>query len=169
MNLIYNQKRIPREQHRYGFRSSAAVGCGWIAIYNALTLMGYRVDIPGLIRSLERELPLLHGNTGTSFWAPVPLLRRWGFPVKTSCRLREFDDLAREADACILFYYWNSGLKVGAHFVALRHTTEGFLGYNTYSNSTGPDPYGPSLETFLKEKHYRAPYLIALRKRPSGS
>lgn len=165
MKLIYNQRDIPREQYRYGLRSTAAVGCGWIAVYNALTLMGYRVDIPGLIRALERELPLLHGNTGTSFWGPVPLLRRWGFPVETSRRLREFDALARSADVCILFYYWSSGLKVGAHFVALHHTETGFVGYNTYRNSTGPDPYGSSLETFLKEKHYRAPYLIALRRR----
>lgn len=166
MELIYNQRNIPRDQHRYGFRASSAVGCGWIAMYNALTLMGYRVDTPGLIRALERELPLLHGNTGTSFWGPVPLLRRWGFPVKTSIHPREFDTLARDADACILFYHWRSGFRLGAHFVALQHTEKGFLGYNTFRNSTGPDAYGPSLEVFLKEKHYRAPFLIALRRRP---
>ena len=30
MDLIYNQRQIPAEQWRYGLRSSAAVGCGWI-------------------------------------------------------------------------------------------------------------------------------------------
>ena len=40
MDLIYNQNHIPREQYRYGLRASAAVGCGWLATYNALTLMG---------------------------------------------------------------------------------------------------------------------------------
>ena len=42
MELIYNQNDIPKGQYRYGLRSSASVGCGWIATYNALTLMGYR-------------------------------------------------------------------------------------------------------------------------------
>ena len=40
VDLIYNQKKIPKDQWRYGFRSSAATGCGWIATYNALQLMG---------------------------------------------------------------------------------------------------------------------------------
>ena len=50
--LIYCQRQIPRHKWRYGLRSSAAVGCGWIATYNALRLMGYTVDIPKLIRDV---------------------------------------------------------------------------------------------------------------------
>ena len=61
-DLIYNQRKIPKEQGRYGFRSSAAVGCGWIATHNALRLMGYRTDIEKLIRYYEGQLPLIHGN-----------------------------------------------------------------------------------------------------------
>ena len=102
--LIYNQNDIPKEQWRYGFRSSAAVGCGWVATHNALRLMGYETDIPELIRYYERQLPLIHGNAGTSFWGPGLLFRQWGFPVKVSIRPGEYDALAREADACILFY-----------------------------------------------------------------
>ena len=166
MDLIYNQNHIPREQYRYGLRASAAVGCGWIATYNALTLMGYRTQIPELIRYYERQLPGIHGNAGTSFWAPVPLLKKWGFRVETSLRPGEFDTLAGHADACILFYRWHRGWKLGAHFVALHHKEEGFVGYNTYRNSTGPDFYGPSLKGFLKEKGYFAPFLIAIQKSP---
>lgn len=35
MDMIYNQRSIPKDQLRYGFRSSAATGCGWVAIYNS--------------------------------------------------------------------------------------------------------------------------------------
>lgn len=35
MDLIYNQRKIPKDQWRYGFRTSADTGCGWIATYNA--------------------------------------------------------------------------------------------------------------------------------------
>ena len=58
-DLIYNQRQIPKDQHRYGFRSSAATGCGWIATYNALQIMGYRTDIDELIRYYEWQLPLM--------------------------------------------------------------------------------------------------------------
>lgn len=163
--LIYNQNDIPRDQWRYGFRSSAAVGCGWVATHNALRLMGYETDIPELIKYYERQLPLIHGNAGTSFWGPGLLFRQWGFPVKASIKPAEYDDLARKADACILFYRWHGKWKLGAHFVALHHTEKGFVGYNTYQNSKGPDYYGSSLRDFLKKRRYYATFLIAIHKK----
>ena len=163
--LIYNQNDIPKDQWRYGFRSSAAVGCGWVATHNALRLMGYETDIPELIRYYERQLPLIHGNAGTSFWGPGLLFRQWGFPVKVSFRPGEYDLLAKEADVCILFYRWHGKWKLGAHFVALHHTDKGFVGYNTYTNSKGPDHYGESLEGFLKRKKYYATFLVAIRRK----
>ena len=117
--LIYCQRDIPREQWRYGFRSSAAVGCGWIATHNALRIMGYETDIPKLIRYYEQQLPLIHGNAGTSFWGPAVLFRQWGFPVEVSASPRHYDALVERSDVCILFYHWRKGLSLGAHFVAL--------------------------------------------------
>ena len=38
-DLIYNQREIPKDQWRYGYRATADTGCGWIATYNALRLM----------------------------------------------------------------------------------------------------------------------------------
>ena len=163
--LIYNQNDIPKEQWRYGLRSSAAVGCGWIATHNALRIMGYEMDIPSLIHYYELQLPLIHGNAGTSFWGPGLLFKQLGFPVKVSCKPSEYDALAKDADACILFYRWQEKWKFGAHFVALRHTEDGFIGYNTYKNSRGPDRYGESLRAFLKKKKYYGTFLIALRKK----
>ena len=162
-DLIYNQRNIPKEQHRYGLRASASVGCGWVATHNALRLMGYRTDIDKLIRYYEWQLPLIHGNAGTSFWGPALCLRNWGFPVEILFDRRRFDEAAKAADACILFYRWRKKYKLGAHFVALHHTEEGFIGYNTYRNSTGPDRYGKSLDAFLKEKKYFGCVLIPIR------
>ena len=163
--LIYNQRNIPREQWRYGLRSSAATGCGWIATHNALRLLGYREQIPALIRYYERQLPLIHGNFGTSFWGPALCFRQWGFPVEVIVNTARFDRAAQQADACILFYHWRSKAKLGAHFVALQHTDRGFVGYNTYRSSTGPDLYGPSLREFLRKRHYFGAVLIAIHKK----
>ena len=166
-DLIYNQRDIPKKQWRYGFRSSAATGCGWIATYNALRLMGYQTDIEELIRYYEWQLPLIHGNAGTSFWGPALCFRNWGFPTEICLRSGRFDALAGRSDACILFYRWRNGCRLGAHFVALHKTESGFMGYNTYRNSRGPDRYGVSLDSFLKSKKYFMPVLISIC-RPEG-
>ena len=162
-DLIYNQTRIPKDQWRYGFRSSAATGCGWIAVYNVLRLMGYRAEPEKLIRYFEKQFPLIHGNFGTSIWGPALYFRKWGFPVKMTARRSRFDELAREWEVCILFYHWRRGLRFGAHFVALRHTPEGFVGYNTYRTSSGADHYGPSLDAFLRKEGYFGAVLTGIR------
>ena len=163
-DLIYNQNDIPKDQLRYGFRSSAATGCGWIATYNALRLMNYRAEPEELIAYYERQLPVVHGNAGTSFWGPALRFHQWGFPVKMLVDTKQYDEAAKNADVCILFYRWHKDCRLGAHFVALHHTPQGFVGYNTYQNSTGPDPYGESLWKFLKEKKYFGTILITAHK-----
>ena len=162
-DLIYNQRDIPKDQWRYGFRTSAATGCGWVATYNALRLMGYYAKPEDLIRYYERQLPLIHGNAGTSIWGPALCFKQWGFPVKVLFAPREFDDGVKESDVCILFYRWRRKWKLGAHFVTVRHDGSGFVGYNTYRTSKGPDHYGESLAGFLKEKKYFCPVLICIR------
>ena len=162
-DLIYNQNDIPKDTCRYGFRASADTGCGWIATHNALRLMGYKTDIPQLIRYYEWQLPLIHGNAGTSFWSPALCFQNWGFPVQILMDRKKFDSAARASDACILFYRWRRKAKLGAHFVALHHTQRGFVGYNTYRNSEGPDFYGESLDAFLTRRKYFGAILFGIR------
>lgn len=164
-DLIYNQHRIPKNQWRYGFRSSAAVGCGWIATYNALHLMGYRIRPERLIRCYERQLPLLHGNAGTSFWGPAALLHRWGFPVEITANRKQYDEVCRHSDVCILFYHWRQGVKLGAHFVAVKYENGHVTGFNTYCNSAGPDHYGSSLEAYLRERKHFGTVLIGIQNK----
>ena len=160
---IYCQKAIPKEQWRYGLRSSAATGCGWIAAYNALVLMGREPDPEEIIRAYQAQVPLLHGNAGTLALAPVWYFRSRGFRATHTARYDRFDAMAREAEACVLFYYWRKGCKFGAHFVAVQYREGQFWGYNTYTNSTGPDRYGESLEGFLKERRYFGAVLTCIK------
>ncbi len=166
--LIFNQHQIPKNQLRYGLRASAAVGCGWIATYNALALMGYCAEPQDLIRFYEHQLPLIHGTFGTSFWGPAACLRQWGFPVRVVLHREQFDEAAKNAPVCILFYRWHDRHRLGAHFVALQHTEQGFVGYNTYRSSVGPDCYGASLESFLRRKKYFGAVLITVQDLPGA-
>ena len=163
--LIYNQKKIPKKQFRYGLWSSAAVGCGWIATYNALLLMGYPASEKELIRYYTWQLPLINGNLGTFILGPAIYFWQKGFSVKISLRKKHFDQLLKKNQVGIVFYYWHRKWKIGAHFVAVEYKNDKVIGYNTYSNSTGPDLYGESLEGFLKERRYKLPILIAIRKK----
>ncbi len=164
-DLICNQTKIPKQKWRYGFRSSAATGCGWIATYNALGLLGYRAEPEKLIRYFERQLPLIHGNCGTAFWAPALYFHKWGFPVTFTMRRKRFNGLAQSSDVCILLFHWHRRWRFGSHFVALQHKNGEFIGYNTYTSSHGPDHYGPDLDAFLKRQKYYGCILIGIRRK----
>ena len=165
--MICCQRDIPKDQWRYGFRSSAATGCGWIATYNALCLLDQQADPEELIRYFERQLPLIHGNLGTTILAPAFFFKKKGYRVDwVSCN-DKFDAMVNASDVCILFYRWHRKWQIGAHFVALHRTERGIAAYNTYRNSRGADLYGESLEKFLREKKYFGAVLIGIRK-PGG-
>ena len=163
-DLIFCQRDIPKDQWRYGFRSSAATGCGWIATYNALRLLGKTAEPEDLIWFYQRQLPLIHGNLGTTILAPAFYFKKQGYKVDWVSCYDKFDALAKASDVCILFYRWRDKWKMGAHFAALQHTPAGFIGYNTYLNSKGPDRYGQSLETYLKRRKLFGAVLIGIRK-----
>ena len=153
-DYFYNQRKIPPKKLRYGFRSSAATGCGWIAVYNALLLLGLHVRPEKLIRYFERQLPLINGNLGTFLFGPALYFKSRGFRVSLTFRRKNFDRVLQDSDAGILFYYWRRKWRFGAHFVAVCCKNGEFIGYNTFSNSDGPDHYGQSLEAFIKQKKY---------------
>jgi hypothetical protein len=161
--LIYNQTKIPKSQWRYGFRSSAATGCGWIAVYNSLILMGYEAYPERLIRYFQRQLPLIHGNFGTMIPGPAIYFKMHGFGVKMALHKKKFDQLAKNSDVSILFYYWRNKWKFGAHFATVQYKDGKFIGYNTYSNSEGPDAYGESIVAFLKKRKYFGAVLFGIR------
>lgn len=163
--LIYCQRDIPKDKWRYGFRTSAATGCGWIATYNALLLMGKYIAPEKLIKFYERQLPLIHGNTGTSIFAPAIFFKRHGYTVKCTAIRSHFDKMVEDSDVCILYFWWRRKWKMGAHFVCLHRTERGIIGYNTYRNSKGPDYYGDSLIEFLKKRKYFGAVLIGVQNK----
>ncbi len=169
MERIENQRQIPRHQWRYGFRASADTGCGWIAVYNALALLGYRCSPEALIRMMERLFPLVHGNLGTTLPAPGLCFQAWGFPVKWSFRRREFDAMVDSGDVCILFFHWHRGKCWGNHFITLQQGPEGILGHNVYANSVGPEHLGQSLSRWMESKGYFGGVLMQIesqRRKP---
>lgn len=162
-DFIYCQGDIPKDKWRYGLRSSAATGCGWIATHNALKIMGYTAKPEKLIEYYEKQVPLINGNMGTFLLGPALFFKKFGFGVKTTVNRKEFDFMAQQSSACILFYWWKENRKIGSHLVALHHTDKGFIGYNTYKQSKGADHYGDSLDDFLQRRGYFGAVLICIK------
>lgn len=158
--MICNQKNIDL---RYGLRASSVTGCGWIAAYNALRLMGYRPKAEKVAAWFERLFPVVNGNLGTFVLTPAVFFKKLGFGVRVLTRRSDFDEAAKRSDVCLLFYRWQKKLKGGAHYVALQYKDGRFTGYNTYRNSQTPDDYGESLEAFLKKRKYFLTVLIAVK------
>ena len=164
-DFIYNQYELPRDKWRYGLRPSTVTGCGWIAAYNALRIMGHKPSPQMLIRSFARQVPVINGNLGTFLFSPALWFRKRGYRVKTLLDKEKFDQAAQCADACILFYRWIGKKSAGAHFVALRFDGENFIGYNVYRNSTGADHLGRSLSGFLKRRKYFGAVLFTIEEK----
>ena len=159
--MIYNQNHIPKNKWRYGPWSSALVGCGWVATYNALCLLGDRRDPGELIDYYERQLPLINGTFGTQFWGPYRYFKSHGYETRLILDPDKYDALA--GDVNILFYHWRSGIRLGAHFVCIQRTENGFLSFNTYKNSTGPANIGASIRDFATKKGHFMTALITIK------
>lgn len=164
-NFIYCQCDIPKHQLRYGLWSSAATGCGWIAVYNILTLYGENPDPEVILQEVKQDIPLLNGLCGSFLMSPAWVLRRHGFDVCFTTKKDKIDQIAAQNEAGILFYWWKSKKKIGAHFTAVEKTEQGYTGYNTYSNSKGPDEYGTSIKAFLEKRKYFGAVYFGITKR----
>lgn len=150
--MIYNQNHIPKNKWRYGPWSSARVGCGWVAAYNALCLMGRRQPPERVIAAFERQLPLVNGTFGTQFWGPYAYLKSQGCDCTMVLNPDRYDELAQDVN--ILFYHWAQKGKLGAHFICLQRTEDGYLAYNAYKNSTGPSRVKSIREFATKKGHF---------------
>ncbi|MDO4581622.1 MAG: hypothetical protein Q4B96_03450 [Bacillota bacterium] len=122
--LIIHQRRL--RGWRFGAHGSDYNGCGWIAAYNALLLLGRPADAAELIRELEGGL-LIGGTLGVAPSALTRLLRRHGCTVRTSYGLRH---AAPPRTGRVLIYgFLRRGLG-GGHFVAAQRRDGAYSFYN---------------------------------------
>lgn len=163
--LIYNQNKMPEAHKRYGLRSSSNTGCGWVATYNALVLLGRNPEPQKLIKYYESHFPIVNGNFGTFILNVVKLFKELKYEVKVTDNKSRFDELAKNSDVCVMFYHWRKKFSFGAHYVALHYNDGLYTGYNTFSNSDGPDNYGKSLEAFINRRKYFGCILLGINKK----
>lgn len=155
---VVNQTVGNMKKLRFGFFRSSVNGCGWIAIYNALRLMGKTPDAGKLIAELEWTGAMLFGILGTWPYSVVHYFRIRGYSVRVNYRAERYDEAAKKSEISIIWFFHQKG----AHFVTVKWSETHFEGYNTFSNSKSSDNWGDSIEAFLQSRKYRPVMLISV-------
>ena len=133
-SFIFGQRNPDVRDLGFGFFRSHYNGCGWIATYNALVLLGKKPKIKPIIREYELFGALLFGVFGLDPFAIGRFFRIRGYRVKTTLRIKKFDTAAENAQANVIFYFF----KWGGHFFAFQKRDERFVSYNFYSRDNRP-------------------------------
>ena len=97
------------------------VGCGIVAVYNALLRCGESVDFNDLLRSMEKlRMPWLFGLFGTKPHSLGRVFREYNIPYKKYGSVRHFSQALAKAHAGIVCS-WNPGLR-GIHFYCVYYS-----------------------------------------------
>lgn len=115
--FLVDQKLL--EAYRMGRVQSGAFGCGWVACYNALRLLGKTKSAAVVIRRLEPWF-VLGGKRGTHAAFVAPFFGGEGCRVRLSVGVKAAAKTASFAPANILYYLRNP--PKGGHFVAFCPT-----------------------------------------------
>ena len=138
--FIYDQNSGKVANLRFGFFKSSFNGCGWIATYNALILLGKKPKAEDIISEYELTGAVLCGVFGVQPYAVTHYFRFRGYKVETTYNPKKVDSVAKK-HTCNILFYWHSS---GAHYFATKWDGTQFVGYNVWG-STGPEYLGTSL------------------------
>jgi len=126
-------QRAPEVMHmRYARTSCSKTGCGAIAVYNALTVLGLAVSLAEILYQMEhRRFAACGGRFGTNPFALGRVLALYPVRARRFRRMETLAGVMETGDAAILVI-WNDRhrLSRGAHFFAVQRTTEGFTAHN---------------------------------------
>ena len=140
--MLRDQNRLSAV--RFGVATSDYNGCGWVALYNVLRLLGERMTVADAVREMEGGL-WLRGRAGASPLRLIRVLRKHGCTVTTSARKAQFD--AAAGDRAGVVFYLRSHLSSGAHFAAFSRPDEN--GLRRFYNAADADTFA---ELFAAEK-----------------
>lgn len=166
--LIINQPNL--KQWRYGAGTTDANGCGWIAIVNALQLLGTPAPPEEVIRWLEEQPPLtglsLGGRMGTYFWGIARYFKAHGYRIKIGITPKRRRQAAAWGQVSIAFY----ARLFGGHFVAFvpaEGTVAGKPLYQFYNDRAGDALDIRRLDDLWKDNSAVLGVVLGIRHTPS--
>ncbi len=141
--LLYYQRSEPLCKMRFGIRPMSFNGCGIIAVYNVLILLGRPDTIQNIAYHYERNGRWLWGLWGIKPWKIGSFLLKKGFDVN-KC------DYRKEKNGIYILLVLNKG---GLHYMAVRKFKSGMIEvYNGYVRKNTFDTYNGFNQFFDETK-----------------
>ena len=135
---INGQGLPPVKDMRYGIVDVARAGCGVIAVYNALLLLGNPHPFPDVIAWGDQKAAAVFGLLGTLPWKAKHLFQRLGYTVTAVKDEALFDRHVQNADVW-LFTFWSQkgSIRQGMHTVCLQYRSGAIDVYNLANSRAG--------------------------------
>jgi len=149
---IINQSKL--NTIPYGKYTSDYNGCGWIATYNAMKLLGEKVDVENIIDYLN-HYTIIKGKLGTNPAGIKNFFKERSFSLKSTSHVEKFNSYSKNCGAGIILYLSNQT----AHYVAFNKSGEQ---YHFYNDIYGKEDDIRTMDQFLKEVKFNIAYLIAI-------
>lgn len=132
---------------RYGFGRTGPVGCGWVATYNALKMLGEPEQPHDIIREFEMNGLFAYGCNGVNPLAIVQFFKDREKNVDVFFNESEYDTEEAKEGVNILLYTHSTA----AHYIALKwDDSKGkYVTYNENSSHVNPDKSPASLSYFV--------------------
>ena len=137
--FIDDQKNGIASKLRYGINTISPVGCGCVATYNALLMLGNPIELCDIIREIETNKPLYYGLYGTHIGNIGRFLATKGYNITVTFACSDnmddniavFDPVSQDQNVKANILLIRNGSV--AHYIALKynHTTGEYIAYNT--------------------------------------
>ena len=161
---IDDQKNGIASKLRYGLSTIGPLGCGWVATYNALIMLGNRLEPCDIIKSFEMNNLPFNGLFGTNNYNIARFFVEKDYDV-TITNLEDYDltntkdletvhKLVKQKNTVHILLYKNPGV---GHFIALKYNGEDIQNkdvYITYNENTKGNGVANSINEFIPSDSY---------------
>ena len=139
--FVFSQHSKVFSKMRYGIKPMSHNGCGIIAVYNALLLLGEKPDFHNAAEYFEKHGKWFFGLLGTKPWKFGGYLKKFGFKTKL-CSPETAEN------GVYIITVWNK--RPGMHYMAVNKTENGIYVYNGYRRRDTYDHYR-NFESFFED------------------
>lgn len=156
--FINGQGKCAVSDSRMGLMKMSYNGCGAIALYNALRLIGKKPDMGLIVTLIERYGLVLFGILGTSPFSIKRIGKLLGAHMTRMLTYEEFV-AAAEGNITILACWTGRPFRSSNHLMAIDGRNGSFLVYNRYNDMTCPSEI-PSIDRLCKKEQYVSGYVV---------
>lgn len=139
---------------RIGSRNFASSGCGAIATFNALSMVGMNPDMVDIVDFYERKGLVFNAALGVNPAAVGKYLAKSGLNWKCCRGKQNWDACLSDGQAAIMLYFWVSPKGMGAHYVSMERCPNGIRVYNVYGNRDAAYEF-EDIQAFLESGNYK--------------